>query len=209
MITVKENFSSRSVIKKSIFISELSPISSEERAAGLIEETKNKNKRANHYCFAYVLGDNRELQRISDNGEPAGTAGKPILDCIEKNDLSDVLITVTRYFGGIKLGAGGLIRAYSESAEKSIKKAKLFASEKRQVFKISFDYGSFDTLKYFFKKNDIDTSKISFGEKISCEISVKISESQLILEEIANILSGNIQIKKIGIRNELAPITKK
>ncbi|WP_143875772.1 YigZ family protein, partial [Oenococcus oeni] len=114
LITVKQNSTKELIIKKSRFISDIYPLKEEQEAKKIIENVRKKNPNANHVVFAYTVGLNREIQRMSDNGEPVGTAGKPVLDAITKNNLINVLITVTRYFGGIKLGAGGLIRAYSQ-----------------------------------------------------------------------------------------------
>ena len=101
--------------KKSRFIAEVYPIESEEQAAQILEETRKKYWDARHHCWAYVLGRNPAAERMSDDGEPAGTAGKPILEVIRGRKLTDVLVIVTRYFGGTLLGTGGLVRAYTSA----------------------------------------------------------------------------------------------
>ena len=121
-LTIKENGEATIEIKKSEFICSLARTETEEEARAFIDEIKTKHRKATHNCFAYMIGLNDEIQRESDNGEPSGTAGVPILEVLKNLELHNVTAVVTRYFGGIKLGAGGLIRAYSNATSNAIEK---------------------------------------------------------------------------------------
>jgi len=122
MKTINENVVTKLEIKRSIFISYLYKIDTIEEIANIITSIKQEHKGANHYCYAYIL---ENLKKASDDGEPSKTAGMPILNILEKNELDHILCVVVRYFGGIKLGAGGLVRAYSESAKLAVNKADI------------------------------------------------------------------------------------
>ena len=119
-LTIHQNTEFELVIKKSRFICSLARVHSEQEAQDFITRISKENRKANHNCYAYLLGDNDQIQRESDNGEPSGTAGVPILEALQLAHVHDVCAVVTRYFGGIKLGAGGLIRAYSNVTTEAI-----------------------------------------------------------------------------------------
>lgn len=119
-LTIHQNTEFELVIKKSRFICSLARVHSEQEAQDFITRISKENRKANHNCYAYLLGDNDQIQRESDNGEPSGTAGVPILEALQLAHVRDVCAVVTRYFGGIKLGAGGLIRAYSTSPPRQL-----------------------------------------------------------------------------------------
>ncbi len=114
--TIYENGEGEVIEKKSRFIAIAAPVQSEEEATAFVESIRKKYWDARHHCYAYILGEKKEIRRMSDDGEPTGTAGKPILDLIEGGDLTNTIIVVTRYFGGTLLGTGGLARAYSSAA---------------------------------------------------------------------------------------------
>ena len=125
MKTIKETIKTTQTINKSEFITTLYQVNSLEDVQSLLQETRKKYYDATHNCYAYILGNNQETKKSSDDGEPSGTSGMPILNVLEKNDLTNILCIVTRYFGGIKLGAGGLVRAYSSSAAMAISSATM------------------------------------------------------------------------------------
>lgn len=128
------------IIEKSTFIGYAKPIKTEEEAVAFVNEIKKKHKDATHNVWAYTVGQNMNIQRYSDDGEPQGTAGIPTLEVIKKEDLRDVVIVVTRYFGGIKLGAGGLVRAYTKGAKIGIDAANVIEKVMYQEVKIKIDY---------------------------------------------------------------------
>nr|WP_235252558.1 YigZ family protein [Oenococcus oeni] len=203
MITVKQNSTKELIIKKSRFIADIYPLKEEQEAKKIIENVRKKNPNANHVVFAYTVGLNREIQRMSDNGEPVGTAGKPVLDAITKNNLINVLITVTRYFGGIKLGAGGLIRAYSQSASQTIENAQLATLVNYDRLQLIFDYSLIDKLKYFIEKQKAVVMETNYQAKVQAVILVETSDSKNFQKRLIDLFSGRIIVKKIN--EELRP----
>lgn len=168
MNTVKENISNEVIINKSKFITNVFKVKDIIECKQIIDEVKNKYKDATHNCFAYVI-DN--VKRFNDDGEPGGTAGMPILNVIESNNLNHVLIIVTRYFGGVKLGAGGLLRAYSNSASDALKLTNIIKEEKETKVRIEFVYDNIKSIDYVLKDYNI-TSK-EFGENVIYEFIYK------------------------------------
>nr|WP_257611302.1 YigZ family protein [Oenococcus oeni] len=203
MITVKQNSTKELIIKKSRFIADIYPLKEEQEAKKIIENVRKKNPNANHVVFAYTVGLNREIQRMSDNGEPVGTAGKPVLDAITKNNLINVLITVTRYFGGIKLGAGGLIRAYSQSASQTIENAQLATLVNYDRLQLIFDYSLIDKLEYFIEKQKAVVMETNYQTKVQAVILVETSDSKNFQKRLIDLFSGRIIVKKIN--EELRP----
>ncbi|AWW99255.1 YigZ family protein [Oenococcus oeni] len=203
LITVKQNSTKELIIKKSRFITDIYPLKEEQEAKKIIENVRKKNPNANHVVFAYTVGLNREIQRMSDNGEPVGTAGKPVLDAITKNNLINVLITVTRYFGGIKLGAGGLIRAYSQSASQTIENAQLATLVNYDRLQLIFDYSLIDKLKYFIEKQKAVVMETNYQTKVQAVILVETSDSKNFQKRLIDLFSGRIIVKKIN--EELRP----
>jgi len=128
------------IIEKSTFIGYAKPIKTEEEAVEFVNEIKKKHKDATHNVWAYTVGPTMNIQRYSDDGEPQGTAGIPTLEVIKKEDLRDVVVVVTRYFGGVKLGAGGLVRAYTKGAKVGLEAAKIIEKVKYKEVKIKIDY---------------------------------------------------------------------
>lgn len=191
--TVRETASDSIVIEKSEFIAKISPVSSSEEAAAFIDSVRAEHRRARHNCYAYSLRSGFET-RFSDDGEPQGTAGAPILDVIQKSGLSDVCIVVTRYFGGILLGKGGLTRAYSSAASKAVAAAKIkLMCEAKTVF-LSLDYTYYDRVLRLLPEYDIKTSKQDFADKISLELLCKEDLSEKFMTAVREMSNGNIGI---------------
>ena len=161
--------------KKSRFIATVRLVETEEEALAFIEEMKKKYWNATHNCFAYVIGERRECVRCSDDGEPSGTAGIPILLVLEKQNLSHVLCIVVRYFGKIKLGAGGLVRAYTKSATEVLKNHTIFL-KKGYLIQITFPYSSQKTIDYLLKNKKI--LKKDFQEKVSYQLAIDETDFQ-------------------------------
>ena len=147
--TVYEGGEGEIVEKKSRFIATVRPVQTEEEALAFIEEMKMKNWDARHNCYVYSVGKNREYTRCSDDGEPSGTAGRPMLDVILGEDIYNVAVVVTRYFGGILLGTGGLVRAYSDSLTNAIKIAKKQAKILGCEMFVELEYTEFEKFKYY------------------------------------------------------------
>ena len=160
------------VEKKSRFIANVFPVDSEEQALEIIEKTKKQYWDARHNCFAFVIGKNNEVQRFSDDGEPQGTAGKPILEVLTKGNIHNTLIIVTRYFGGIKLGAGGLTRAYSQAVADALKEANIVEKHLIDVYDVSLDYSFTKKFEHLLKVNDIDCINKEYDEQVTYRLYI-------------------------------------
>lgn len=207
MKTIKENVSSEIVEKKSKFIADIIYVQTPEEAEEQISRIRKKYFDAKHHCFAYSIMTNEEIiNRASDDGEPSGTAGMPMLNIINKNDLINVLVVVTRYFGGILLGTGGLVRAYSESTIKAINSAEFVIEERGYEVQLEINYNNFEKLSYYCKKNNINIINLEYGEKIICNIELNDEEKEKLLNNIEE-LSFKIEnykiIKQKNIRKNL------
>ena len=139
--------------KKSRFIATVKPVQSEEEAVAFINETKKKYWDARHNCSAFVIGERQELTRCSDDGEPAQTAGRPMLDVLLREEITDVAVVVTRYFGGVLLGTGGLVRAYQAATQAGLAASRLIEKCKGQHLLIHTDYNGLGKLQYLFGQN--------------------------------------------------------
>ena len=178
-ITIEEDVSAEIVEKKSKFIANLFYVETVEEAEKIIKKTKKKYFDARHNCIAYrVLEDRNIIEKSSDNGEPSGTAGTPMLNILQKNNLANVLIIVTRYFGGILLGTGGLVRAYSNSLLEAIEKSKKVIKCLGYQFEVKVNYKEFENFKYYCKNNNIQIEKTDYGEDIVCIISVQKNKKE-------------------------------
>lgn len=172
--------------KKSKFIANLFYVESSKEAETIIKEQKKKYYDARHNCFAYrVIEDGKIVDKQSDDGEPSGTAGAPMLSILQKNELVNVLIIVTRYFGGILLGTGGLVRAYSGSLKKILEKSKFVIKQLAMECRVEIEYNEFDKFKYYCNSNDIVIQKTDYFDKIICIIYVAKEKLQKIEEDIA------------------------
>ena len=190
MKTVKENIENEIIINKSRFITLLIKINNLDEIEKNLKEIKKKYKDATHYCYAYIIGNK---EKCSDNGEPSGTAGMPILNVLKQNDLTNILCVVIRYFGGIKLGAGGLIRAYSTSASEALNKTNIVNLIKGYKIVIKFNYDNIKQINYLLK--DIQIKK-EYGNTITYTFNIKEDS----LNKIENELS---KISKIKLKKEI------
>ncbi len=179
--------------KRSKFIANIFKINSVEEAENKLQEVKKKYYDARHNCFAYIVEDEGILKKkFSDDGEPSGTAGSPILNVIEKNELCNVLIVVTRYFGGILLGAGGLVRAYTESAAKAVNETNILEKEEGYEIEILINYQDLDKFKYYCNQNKIKIVDIKYLENIICRIEVTKEEKEKLEDYKYNEMNINI-----------------
>lgn len=173
--TIKNNGIAEIIEKKSKFIGQAFYVESKEKAEEIIKETRKKYSDARHNCYAYsILEENTESTKSSDDGEPAGTAGMPILNVIKENNLKNILIIVTRYFGGILLGTGGLVRCYTKATTEAIKNANIVEKEIGYKIKFVTNYNKQEELKYYLKQNLCNIIDTTYLEKI--EIIAEISE---------------------------------
>ena len=182
--TIKENVQAEIVEKKSKFIANLFYIENIEEAEKIIKETRKKYFDARHNCIAYrVIEGGQIIERFSDDGEPSGTAGAPMLNILQKNGYVNVLIVVTRYFGGILLGTGGLVRAYSDSLTLAIEKSIKIEKRLGNQLEVIVDYSELDNFKYYCRNNKINIIESTFEEKIICKIEMENDKKEKLIED--------------------------
>lgn len=193
-LTIAKNTTYEQTIKKSRFICSIARVSLEEEAQQFITSIQAANKKATHNCFAYMIGDNDRIQRESDNGEPSGTAGIPILESLKLAKIHNVVAVVTRYFGGIKLGAGGLIRAYSNTTTEAIHQAGLVQRIKQAILKITVTYALHDPLLYYLKENNLEVAGEEYGVNVETSIYVNETDLEDVKEKLINRFNDQLQI---------------
>lgn len=193
-LTIAKNTTYEQTIKKSRFICSIARVSSDEEAQQFIASIQAANKKATHNCFAYMIGDNDQIQRESDNGEPSGTAGIPILESLKLAKIHNVVAVVTRYFGGIKLGAGGLIRAYSNTTTEAIHQAGLVQRIKQAILKITVTYDLHDLLLYYLKENNLEVASEEYGVNVETSIYVNETDLKDVKEKLINRFNDQLQI---------------
>ncbi|GAF36581.1 YigZ family protein [Lentilactobacillus farraginis] len=191
-LTIKENGTHEIIIKKSRFICTLARIKDEAQAKETIADVSKENAKATHNCYAYLLGDQDQIQRESDNGEPSGTAGVPILEALKMNELHNVLAVVTRYFGGIKLGAGGLIRAYSNATSSTIDKVGIVNLVSKRSVTLTIDYSQYDSLKYHLDNENISIQDTVYGANIQVTVAIRDAELKDFQQRILDLLGGKV-----------------
>ena len=183
-------------VKKSRFIAQTFPIHTQEEAAALIEQVKKKYYDARHNCFAYVAGRSHSLQRFSDDGEPSGTAGKPILETLLNEDVHDCLLVVTRYFGGTLLGTGGLTRADRESAAKGLAASVVIERQDGHLYTVTTDYSRIGKLQYLFSERGIPVPDSRFTESAAMDILLTADNEEAVRKAIADASAGTAKVEK-------------
>ena len=183
--TISENTSAQIVEKKSKFIANIYYVQSQEEVENILKEIRKKYYDARHNCYAYsILTNNGIVNKMSDDGEPSGTAGAPMLNIITKNELTNILVVVTRYFGGILLGTGGLVKAYSEATMQALEKATIVNEEIGYEVEITVLYNEWEKVKYYLEKSNILIIDVKYNEKIVSKIEVTEKEKNKIKELI-------------------------
>ena len=202
MITIKEHVQSEIVEKKSKFIANIYFVESAEEAENKIKEIKKKFYDARHNCSAYrVLEDGNIIEKSSDDGEPSGTAGGPMLNILQKRDICNVVVIVTRYFGGILLGTGGLVRAYSDVTQNAIDEAEKLRIVMGKEFEVKTDYSNLEKLKYYARMNSINVSKIEYKNEIICNLQIPNEVIGKFLEDNEKKILNILEYKEIGEKN--------
>ena len=196
-ITIKENSYDEFVEKKSTFITHLIRVTSEEEAREFIQKMKKKHYDATHVCSCYVVGDNNEITRANDDGEPSGTAGAPMLDVLVKNEIKNVCATVIRYFGGTKLGTGGLVRAYGGGVINALKNATLVERKDALEIRLELDYSLNGKIEYEIEKTNFIVNNLEYTDKIIYTIYVMEEDYESFQSWIANLTNGQFKILSI------------
>ena len=195
MYKIKDKIENTIIIKKSKFICQIFRVDSIEEINDILANTRKKYYDATHNCYAYILGENQDIQKASDDGEPQKTAGGPMLDVLKKNNLTNVLAIVTRYFGGTLLGAGGLIRAYSSSVSEALENVKLYVDKLQTKFNLTISYSDYNNVLNI---KDINIIETSFLNDVIIIGSIDLDK----FDDLENMLYKNkitsVNIKKIG-----------
>lgn len=176
--------------KKSRFIATTRPVETEEEALAFLAEMKKKYWDATHNCSAFVIGDRQQIQRCSDDGEPQGTAGRPMLDVLLGEDIHNMAVVVTRYFGGTLLGTGGLVRAYSKSVQIGLEASEVIEKRSGFLLKMAADYNGIGKIQYILGKKEIPTIASEYGADVVLEVLVPEEEEEGLKEEITEGTSG-------------------
>lgn len=186
------------IINKSRFIGYSMPIESEKDALDFIDKIKTEHRDATHNVYAYVLGESNNIQKFSDDGEPSGTAGIPVLEVIKKEDLRNVVVVVTRYFGGIKLGAGGLIRAYTKGAKIGLEAGIIVEKVLHHKLKVRISYSLYGMMENFLNTQGYIVDDIQYDDAVNIYVYVKFSEVERFINTVRDMTSGNADIEDIG-----------
>lgn len=184
--------------RKSKFISYVQPVYSEEEALQFLVSIRKKHYDAGHNCYAYILGESMNIRRCSDDGEPSGTAGVPILEVLKKEEVTNSIVIVTRYFGGILLGTGGLIRAYTEGAVRGLNAAGIIRVQPFALHQLKMDYSFLSKLQYEIPKKNYIIENIEYLENVTMRVLTTLELGNTFIEDIAQWTNGNIAVESLG-----------
>lgn len=205
-ITFKENGTVQEEIKKSKFIYHVKRVSSEEEARDFINAIKKEHYKATHNCSAFIIGEHSDIKRTSDDGEPSGTAGVPMLGVLENHHITNSCVVVTRYFGGIKLGAGGLIRAYASSVAQAVREIGLVEIKEQVVLGITLTYSQYQEFAKFLKDHQLVEQDPTFTDQVTTTIFVNKEDTSSITEALVEFYNGKVIIEDQGIREIEVPL---
>lgn len=189
------------VEKKSRFLGQVFPVAAEEEVLQILEQTKKKYWDAKHHCYAYILGGRGEITRCTDDGEPAGTAGRPILEVLQGEGLHNVLLIVTRYFGGTLLGTGGLVRAYSQAARAGLDASRILEKIRGYRLDIHTDYNGIGKIQYITAQSDVPVVDTQYGEAVTMTVAVPAETASCLVSQITEATAGQAQIR--GMEKEI------
>lgn len=195
-MTVKDVGEHEIIIEKSRFIAHVSRAESEEKAQEFIQSIKKQHGNATHNCSAYIIGENDQIQKANDDGEPSGTAGVPILEVLKKRHLKDTVVVVTRYFGGIKLGAGGLIRAYGRATSEGINAAGIVERKLMLLMTVKIDYTLLGKVENELRSSPYIIKEIAYLDKVSIEVFISSEQEQAFTDWVTDLTNGKIELLK-------------
>jgi len=195
-LTVKEYGEHEIIIQKSRFIAYITRATTEEEAQAFIATIKKKHWDATHNCSAYMIGEHNQIQKANDDGEPSGTAGVPMLEVLKKRELKDTVVVVTRYFGGIKLGGGGLIRAYGKSTSEGLNAIGIVKRKLNRVMHTTVDYTWLGKLENELRSSRFNLKEIHYLDKVEIETYVEENETQQFEAWMTELTNGQCNIKK-------------
>ena len=204
--TIKEDGQVQEEIKKSRFICHAKRVYSEEEARAFITAIKKEHYKATHNCSAFIIGERSEIKRTSDDGEPSGTAGVPMLGVLENHNLTNVCVVVTRYFGGIKLGAGGLIRAYAGSVALAVKEIGIVEIKEQAGIQIQMSYAQYQEYGNFLKEHNLMELETNFTDQVETIIFVDKEDKEDIKSSLIEFFKGKVTLTDQGLREVEVPI---
>ena len=205
--TIRQDGQAQEEIKKSRFICHAKRVYSEEEARDFIAAIKKEHYKATHNCSAFIVGEKSEIKRTSDDGEPSGTAGVPMLGVMENHQLTNVCFVVTRYFGGIKLGSGGLIRAYAGIVALAIKEIGLIEIKEQAGLRLKMSYSQYQNFDNFLKAEDLIEFDTEFTDIVATTIYIDKQEKEPLEQKLVEFFNGKIQIDDQGLREVEIPLT--
>ncbi|AGK71298.1 Xaa-Pro dipeptidase [Streptococcus cristatus] len=205
--TISQDGQAQEEIKKSRFICHAKRVYSEEEARDFIAAIKKEHYKATHNCSAFIVGEKSEIKRTSDDGEPSGTAGVPMLGVMENHQVTNVCFVVTRYFGGIKLGAGGLIRAYAGSVALAIKEIGLIEIKEQAGLRLKMSYSQYQNFDNFLKAENLIEFDTEFTDLVATTIYIDKQEKEPLEQKLIEFFNGKIQIDDQGLREVEIPLT--
>ena len=204
--TIKEDVQVQEEIKKSRFICHAKRVYSEEEARDFITAIKKEHYKATHNCSAFIVGERSEIKRTSDDGEPSGTAGIPMLGVLENHNLTNVCVVVTRYFGGIKLGAGGLIRAYAGSVALAVKEIGIIEIKEQAGIQIHMTYAQYQEYGNFLKEHNLIELETNFTDQVDTTIFIDKEKKDGIKADLIEFFNGKVTLTDKGLREVEAPV---
>ena len=204
--TIKEDGQVQEEIKKSRFICHAKRVYSEEEARDFITAIKKEHYKATHNCSAFIVGERSEIKRTSDDGEPSGTAGIPMLGVLENHNLTNVCVVVTRYFGGIKLGAGGLIRAYAGSVALAVKEIGIIEIKEQVGIQIHMTYAQYQEYGNFLKEHNLIELETNFTDQVDTMIFIDKEKKDGIKADLIEFFNGKVTLTDKGLREVEAPV---
>lgn len=204
--TIKDDGQVQEEIKKSRFICHAKRVYSEEEARAFITAIKKEHYKATHNCSAFIIGERSEIKRTSDDGEPSGTAGVPMLGVLENHNLTNVCVVVTRYFGGIKLGAGGLIRAYAGSVALAVKEIGIVEIKEQAGIQIQMSYAQYQEYGNFLKEHNLMELETNFTDQVETIIFVDKEHKETIKASLIEFFNGKVTLIDQGLREVEVPV---
>ena len=204
--TIKEDGQVQEEIKKSRFICHAKRVYNEEEARDFISAIKKEHYKATHNCSAFIVGERSEIKRTSDDGEPSGTAGVPMLGVLENHNLTNVCVVVTRYFGGIKLGAGGLIRAYAGSVALAVKEIGIIEIKEQAGIQIHMTYAQYQEYGNFLKEHNLIELETNFTDQVDTMIFIDKEKKNGIKADLIEFFNGKVTLTDKGLREVEVPV---
>ena len=204
--TIKEDGQVQEEIKKSRFICHAKRVYTEDEARDFISAIKKEHYKATHNCSAFIVGERSEIKRTSDDGEPSGTAGVPMLGVLENHNLTNVCVVVTRYFGGIKLGAGGLIRAYAGSVALAVKEIGIIEIKEQAGIQIHMTYAQYQEYGNFLKEHNLMELETNFTDQVDTMIFIDKEKKDGIKADLIEFFNGKVTLTDKGLRKVEAPV---